>query len=228
MAKTYLDIINIALRDVNEVPLTATIFASPRGIQATVKEMTNRAYADILNYSKEWPFLSSSETSLLNIDTVEGTQEYLFPEGIDSIDWNSFYLRSTDGNVGQPLQPIDVDFYTRYMRNSDLDNADGGVPMFAYRTKSNNGFGLSPIPDDRGYTVSYAAWAEPTLLVNATDVIAIPERYYNVLISRVRYYLWMFRENAQQASFALNEYETGLQQMHRDLVEKQSLNMRAV
>lgn len=228
MAKTYLEIINIALRDINEVPISEATFLSPRGLQATAKEMVNRAYADILNHSKEWPFLNTTNVTLLQVATVEGQQDYDFDETLDHIDWDSFYLRSTDEMIGHALQTINEDFYIQHMKSQDLDNPDGGLPKFVYRRKDNNSFGLSPIPDDRGYTISFAAWGEPTLLVNAADPIVIPDRYYNVLIARVRYYLWLFRENAQQASFALNEYEDGVKQMHRDLVEKQSVRMRAV
>ncbi len=227
MAYTYLDIINIALRDVNEVPMSEANFNSPRGLQASVKEMTLRAYADILNHSKEWPFLSASATNQISVATVESQQEYTFDTTVDHIDWDTFYIIRDDGNAGNPLQKVDIDFYIRYMKQDDLDSGDGS-PLFVYRTKDNEGFGLSPTPDDQGYTVSFSAWAEPTLLVNAADTIVIPDRYYNVLVARVRYYLWLFRENAQQASFAMNEYDEGLKKMHRDLVEKQSIDMRAV
>jgi hypothetical protein len=113
------------------------------------------------------------------------------------------------------------------MKKFDLDQAEGGNPMFVYRLKSNDGFGLSPIPDDRGYTVTFAAWDKPTLLSETTDEIIFPERYYNVLVSRARYYLWLFRENAQQAQMAYAEYDDGIKRMHRDLVDKQSTRMRA-
>ena len=228
MPYTYLDIINIALRDVNEVSMSTADFNAPRGLQAGVKEMTARAYADILNHSKEWPFLSASAANQLTVTTVAGQQEYTFDTTVDHVDWDTFYSISTDSSTGNPLAPVHFDFYVKYMKNDDIDNPEGGVPLFVYRTKDNDGFGVSPLPDDRGFTISFSAWAEPTMLVNATDVIAIPDRYYNVLVARVRYYLWLFRENAQQASFALNEFEEGLKKMHRDLVEKQSIEMRAV
>lgn len=224
MAKTYLEIINIALRDINEVPLSLVQFTQPRGIQAAAKEMVNRAYADILNYSKEWPFLNETEGSLLSITTEEDVQEYLFPEELDQLDWDSFFVTSDDKVHVTPLEKIDIDFYTRHMKVNDIGN--NGAPLFVYRTKDNQGFGLSPIPDDRGYTVTFAAWSEPSLLVAAEDEIALPDRYYNILVSRSRYYLWMFRENSEQAAFALNEYERGVKQMHRDLVEKQSISMK--
>lgn len=226
MATTYIDLVNIALRDINEVPLQTSAFNSPRGLQAAAKEMVNRAYADILNYSKEWPFLSEKTTANLEVATVDGQKEYSTSTALDHIDWDSFFIESDDGSYKSPLQTIDIDFYTQHLR--EFENIDGGNPMFVYRLKSNDGFGIYPTPDDRGYTVTFAAWEKPTLLSASTDTIVFDERYYNVLISRARYYLWLFRENSQQAQIANAEYENGIRKMHRDLVDKQSIRMKAV
>lgn len=230
MATTFIDLINIALRDINEIPLTTSTFASPRGIQAVAKEMINRAYLDILNYSKEWPFLSEKTGANLTVATVALQPTYTFSTSVDNIDWDSFFIESTDTPTYRTaLQTIDIDFYTKHLKKRDLENStEGGEPIFVYRLKSNDGFGLSPYPDDRGYNVTFAAWSKPTLLSAETDTIAFPEKYYPVLISRARYFLWMFRENVEQAQVALNEYERGIKQMHKDLVDKQSIRMRAV
>lgn len=225
MATTYIDLVNIALRDINEVPITSSGFTSPRGLQAAAKEMVNRAYADILNYSKEWPFLSEKTAVDLEVATVDGQGTYTTSVNIDHIDWDSFFIESSDGSFKKSLQTISIDFYTQHLR--ELANIEGGEPMFVYRLKSNDGFGLTPIPDDTGYTVTFAAWEKPTLLSDAADEIVFDERYYNVLIARARYYLWLFRENAQQAQMAFAEFDDGIKRMHRDLVDKQSINMKA-
>ena len=227
MATTYLELVNIALRDINEVPMSTAGFNAPRGLQAAAKEFLNRAYADILNYSKEWPFLSETTDATLSVATVALQQEYNVDVSLDHIDWDTFYITSDDLTYTSALPAIDIDFYIQHMKSYD-QGTDGGNPMFVYRLKSNDGFGLSPIPDDRGYTVTFKAWNKPTLLSAATDEIAFPERYYNVLVSRARYYMWLFRENDNQASLALRDYESGIKQMHRDLVDKQSIKMKAV
>lgn len=228
MATTYIDLVNIALRDINEVPMQSSAFSSPRGLQAAAKEFMNRAYADILNYSKEWPFLNEKTSANVTVATVTAQQEYSTNVALDHIDWDSFFIESDDGKYRSPLQTIDIDFYNQHLKANDKAMTDGGTPMFVYRLKSNDGFGLSPIPDDRGYNVTFAAWDKPTLLSAATDEIVFPERYYNVLVSRARYYLWLFRENLQQSQLALKDYDDGIKKMHRDLVDKQSIRMRAV
>lgn len=228
MATTYLDLVNVALRDINEVPMQTSAFDNPRGLQAAAKEMVNRAYADILNYSKEWPFLNETSPGNLTVTTVALQGEYSTNVALDHIDWDSFFIQSDDGNYNEHLQCIDIDFYTSQLKKVDVEDSEGSEPMFVYRLKSNNGFGITPLPSDRGYTVTFAAWNKPTLLSASTDEIVFEERYYNVLVSRARYYLWMFRENVEQAQVALHEYEAGIKRMHRDLVDKQSIKMRAI
>ena len=49
MATTYLDITNEVLRELNEVPLTTSTFASATGIQKFVKDSINKSLFDIAN-----------------------------------------------------------------------------------------------------------------------------------------------------------------------------------
>jgi hypothetical protein len=225
--KTYLEVINIALRDINEVPINISSFNNVRGIQAAALEMVNRAYADILNYTKEWPFLSDAQGTKFEIPTVEDQQEYEFPTEISNVDWDSFFIVSDNKDHTVPLQTIDQDFYIKNLKQNDLlPSGEVLRPLFVYRTKNNKGYGLSPIPKGMDYSVSFHAFIKPTLLKFPTQEIIIPERYYNVLISRARYYLWMFRENTELAGYAAQEYERGIRQMYRDLVAKQSIDMR--
>lgn len=229
MATTYLDLVNIVLGDINEIPLTSSTFTTPRGIQSVAKEMVNRGYLDILNYSKEWPFLSEKTGANLTVATVALQPTYTFSTDVDNIDWDSFFIESTDNTYREYLQAIDIDFYSKQLKKRDIEgSATGGQPMFVYRLKSNDGFGLSPYPDDKGYNVTFAAWTKPTLLSTETDAIVFPEKYYPVLVSRARYFIWMFRENVEQAQVALQEYNDGIKQMHKDLVDKQSTKMRAI
>ena len=44
MASSYLVLVNNVLRDMNEVELTSSTFATSRGVQTTVKDYINRSY----------------------------------------------------------------------------------------------------------------------------------------------------------------------------------------
>ena len=60
--RTYLDLTNTILRELNEVELTSASFAgSAKGIQKLVKDQINRAYFDICNAEDKWSFLALGE-----------------------------------------------------------------------------------------------------------------------------------------------------------------------
>ena len=230
MTKTYLDLINIVLRDINEVPLSQATFTSPRGLQAFVKESINRSLMDIINYNDEWPWLTApvlnpgqgSETHTFN--TVVDVSEYAFPAGIDEIDYDNVIIIDNDDPDSQYVLE-----FVEYDEIQDIRNdfEDTVRPRFVYQTPSKDYIGLFPKPDD-AYTVRYIAWLKPTFLVNATDTLPFDDRYYTVIVSRARYYAWLFRENTQQASIALNEYEDNLRMMYKNIVLPRTRRMRAI
>ena len=61
----------------------------------------------------------------------------------------------------------------------------------------------------------------------ATDVIPFPEQFQPILIARIKYYLWLFRENTEQADFSQGEYKDGLATMKRVLLSNKEETMRA-
>ena len=62
MSTSYLDLTNELLRELNEVSLTASSFATAVGVQQHVKDSLNRAYFDIITEEPQWPFLSVAES----------------------------------------------------------------------------------------------------------------------------------------------------------------------
>ena len=58
--RTYLDLTNTLIRELNEVELTSSNFSSySLGIQKYIKDAINRAYFDICNAEDKWSFLSA-------------------------------------------------------------------------------------------------------------------------------------------------------------------------
>ena len=43
--------------------------------------------------------------------------------------------------------------------------------------------------------------------------------YASVLSARARYYVWQFKDSAQAAAFALDDYKKGLKRMRSNLME---------
>lgn len=227
MAKTYLEIVNIVLRDINEVPLTEGTFATARGLQAFTKEAVNRSLLDIMNYNDEWTFQASDPSSPGDrvqshiISTVDGTSEYSLAAGIDQIDWDNVLI--SDPTEVDSVTKLEFVAHNQITKMSVMESK----PKYVYRTPNGTHLGLYPRPDDV-FTIEYLGWDEPTLLTLFSDTIPFEDRYYTVLVSRARYYLWMFRENSQQASMALNEYEENIRMMFRNLMNPATNRVVAV
>ena len=49
----------------------------------------------------------------------------------------------------------------------------------------------------------------------------MPDQYKNVLTSKARYYVHQFKDNLQQAAFALEDYKKALRTMKSNLINPQ-------
>jgi len=116
MSRTYLELTNEILAELNEVKLTSSNFASATGVQAYVKEAINRAYSDIVNENPGAPWLltndaqddDTSEYGNYFVDSVVGQRWYYLKNhssgssgttpDFGRVDWNNFYL--TTDTVG--------------------------------------------------------------------------------------------------------------------------------
>lgn len=248
MATTYLTLTNETLRELNEVQLTSSNFSSAVGIQAFVKESINRSLNDIANEEPQLPFFAaaaSGETDPfygnVTVATVKGTRWYTLKSGsssittdYSSIDWDDFYITtiSVSGEsapyVSRGLKFISLADWRRYLRDSEnSDDADGqvhGEPRYVVRSPDHRKFGLSPIPD-KVYNVHFYAYSKPTALSAHGDAIVLPDQYAPVILARTRYYVHQFKENLQQAAFALDDYKKGMKHMKSNLINPQPRSM---
>jgi len=241
MATTYLDLTNELLREMNEIALTSSNFASAIGIQAHVKDCVNRAYLDIVLEEPQWPFLSVGDSGTTDpmygntyVETTANTRWYELKPASDSIlddygsvDWDNFYL-TTVGVTGESapytaknlrFTTVDEwkDFYRAKENADDAEDANGGEPKRVIRSPDGRMFGLSPIPD-KVYRVWFYAYTQPTQLSAYGDTIVFPDMYKTVLLSRARYFIHQFKENIQPAALALEEYRRGLKLMKSNLM----------
>jgi len=248
MATTYLTLANETLRELNEVQLTSSNFSDAVGIQAFVKESINRALNDIANQEPQLPFFAaaaSGETDPfygnVTVASVAGTRWYTLKAGSSSIttdyasiDWDDFYITtiSVSGEsapyVSRGLKFISLADWRRYRRDSenadDADTQNYGEPRYVIRSPDHRKFGLSPIPD-KVYNVHFYAYAKPTALSAHGDAIILPDQYAPVILARTRYYVHQFKENLQQAAFALDDYKKGMKYMKSNLINPQPKSM---
>ena len=241
MATTYLQATNELLREINEIVLTSSNFASAIGIQQHAKDCINRAYNDIVTSEPRWTFLSTGESGStdpfygnVNVETVAGTRWYELKESSSSlvndygaVDWNDFYL-TTIGVSGastpytsRNLRYVTLEDWKDFRREAenidDTDSQNWGEPNVIFRSPDGRKFGLSPIPK-KVYRVWFFAYDLPTALSAHGDAVVFPDVYVPVLIARARYYMHQFKENMQAAAFALDDYKKGLRQMKSNML----------
>jgi|TARA_Y100000033_G_scaffold22166_1_gene20902 hypothetical protein len=248
MATSYLTLTNEVLRELNEVQLTSSNFTSAVGIQAFVKEAVNRALNDIANEEPQLPFFAaaaSGETDPfygnVTVASVAGTRWYLLKSGSSdittdyaSIDWDDFYITTINVSgesapyVSKGLKFISLTDWRRYLRDSEnSDDADAqtyGEPRYVIRSPDHRKFGLSPIPD-KVYNIHFYAYSRPTALSAYSDNIVLPDQYANIVTARTRYYVHQFKENTQQAAFAMDDYKKGMRYMKSNLINPQPKSM---
>jgi hypothetical protein len=241
MATTYLDLTNEVLRELNEVPLTAANFGNATGIQKFVKDTVNKSIFDIANQEPQLPFFSAGVSGStdpfygnVTVASVAGQRWYTLKSDSSSIttdyasiDWDDFYVTTinvsgeTAPYISKGLRFLTLDDWKRYYRDSenedDANSQNYGEPKFVIKSPDNRKFGLSPIPD-KVYNIHFYAFVRPTALSAYDDTMVLPEQYSNIVTSRMRYYVWQFKESPQQASFALDDYKKGLKYMKSNLM----------
>jgi len=243
MATTYLGLTNEVLRELNEVVLTSVTFSTATGIQSFIKDSINKSIFDIANQEPQLPFFSAGVSGgtdpfygNVTVDSVAGTRWYTLKSGsssittdYSSIDWDDFYLTTinvsgeTTPFVSTGLKFLTLTDWKRYYRDSEnSDDAEGSdashaEPIYVIKSPDHRKFGLSPIPD-KVYNVHFYAFTKPTALSAHGDTIVMPEQYSNVITARTRYYVHQFKENIQQAAFALDEYKKNMKTMKSNLI----------
>lgn len=237
--RTYLDLCNTILRELNEVELTSSTFTSALGIQKFVKDTINRAYFDICNAEDKWNFLSVGDP--LNdyygnavIETAAGTRWYDLQSAqtllnqYSFIDYDNIVL-TEEGVSGKTapfevfkLQPLSLSNWQRlYGVQEAKDKSDTqsyGIPRRVIRGPANDKIGFSPIPDGV-YKIYFYAYAQPTELTASTDTVVFPKQYTSVLLARARYYVHQFKDNMSQAQLSEVEFQKGLRTMREQLLE---------
>ena len=241
MATTYLSLTNEVLREINEIQLTSGTFSGAVGIQAFVKESINRSIFDIANEEPQLPFFAAAASGgtdpfygNVTVASVAGQRWYTLKADSSSIttdyasiDWDDFYITtiSVSGEsapyVSKGLRYINLTDWRRYLRDSenadDADTQNYGEPKYVIRSPDHRKFGLSPIPD-KVYNVHFYAYTIPTALSAHSDAMVLPDQYGPVITAKTRYYVHQFKEQLQQAAFAMDDYKKGMRNMKNNLV----------
>ncbi len=90
--RTYLELTNFVLNELNEVELTSSNFGSSRGVQTSAKNFINKAINDLYMAEVEWPWLHTDGTQV----AITGQQEYDFPAAFRKANFDSFRIAPTN------------------------------------------------------------------------------------------------------------------------------------
>ena len=228
MATTYLNLTNEVLREINEIQLTSGTFAGAIGIQAFVKEAINRSLFDIANEEPQLPFFAAAASGGTDPFYGNVTTDY------GAVNWDDFYLTTINVSgesapfVSRSLHYLGLTDWRRHLRDSEnADDADTqayGEPRYVLRSPDHRKFGLSPIPD-KVYNVHFYAYSTPTALSSHSDAMVLPDQYGPVITAKTRYYVHQFKEQLQQAAFAMDDYKKGMRHMKNNLVNPDPVRM---
>jgi len=215
---TFLDLTNQLLRRLNEVEIASADFDAARGVQALAKDAIRNSIAKINQAEFTWPFNAAEHTATL----AQGQEEYSWPTYFKVADWDSFQIQA-DSSLGvdyQHLEFIGRDYWYKRFRDADYNAGASGidVPRYVFPAHG-NGFGVSPSPD-KAYSIRFRYYIANVDLVTSTDIVLIPEAYNHVIVEGALYFMYMFRDNIEQANVAAQVFQQGLKEMQSILINK--------
>lgn len=210
MATTFLELTNRVLRRINEVELTDSLFASPRGVHATVKDAVQDTVRKVNHSRYKWPWNSANATQVLTI----GQQEYSWPNDFQAVEWSSFYIEKDDTlNTNTDLiQVIPREKFFLDFRDLDQDSVTEGrdKPYYVYQTPT--GWGVTPNPNQE-FTIKYRYWTTPTDLISHDDECGIPSEWDYVITVGALYHMYMFMDNSERTQLIAQAFKDGMNDM---------------
>lgn len=128
--------------------------------------------------------------------------------------------------INEDMQPhalsyITYDAYIKNHKENDIANnpSSYNTPRCVYPTQDGK-FGLTPIPDRGNYTIVYEYWTTHSDLSASDSEPALYARYQDAIVARAEYYTHQLRSNIEAASMKDKEYQSRLQRMRIDLINK--------
>lgn len=150
--------------------------------------------------------------------TVTGTTTFTYSVDAATVSpaTGTFLLKSNTLTTA-PLEFVDKDeynkFYAQTVENFTSDSYQS--PAFVSRKPSNDY--IIFYPPDRVYQVTYWGYTVPERLSAYSDTHLVPEEYENIVVDMALHYMYMFRDNIENAAMAKSRADDGLAKMIRVL-----------
>ncbi len=150
--------------------------------------------------------------------TASATTSYVYVES-DSVQLDVDYIRVSRSDINtRKLSYISYDDYLQRFKEQDSTNSSSqyGVPQYIWRKPDYGSFGVSPIPGEGEYTISYEYYTTHTDLDAHGDTMGLPDRFSPLIIDRSKYYVYMLRSDPQHAQLADRDYQRKLKLIKND------------
>jgi hypothetical protein len=150
--------------------------------------------------------------------TASATTSYVYVES-DSVQLDVDYIRVSRSDITpSKLTYISYDDYLQRFKEQDSTNSSSqyGVPQYIWRKPDYGSFGVSPIPGEGEYTISYEYYTTHTDLDAHGDTMGLPDRFSPLIIDRSKYYVYMLRSDPQHAQLADRDYQRKLKLIKND------------
>jgi hypothetical protein len=150
--------------------------------------------------------------------TASATTSYVYVES-DSVQLDVDYIRVSRSDINtRKLSYISYDDYLQRFKEQDSTNSSSqyGVPQYIWRKPDYGSFGVSPIPGEGEYTISYEYYTTHTDLDAHGDTMGLPDRFSPLIVDRAKYYVYMLRSDPQHAQLADRDYQRKLKLIKND------------
>lgn len=172
-------------------------FGDESGVQVTDADIIrwiNAGQDEIFRRNKPIKAVSTA-------DFTSGVSEYTFPS-------NVLFVQSLRVD-GRPIPVRSFEEAEEYALVNDPKGVSTGDPEFWYEFGGT--FNFYPKPDKTiagGITIYYIK--APTPVVNATDILSIPDTYYNRLIEFVMSQIYELDENLEASQLKTSQFMSGI------------------
>jgi hypothetical protein len=210
MAYDYLSLVNDALVEINEVPLTVASFTSASGVHQHVKNAVNAAIRQINQTAFEWPFYHQTRSVTLAVDQVVVP----YNSATETINFHTVRLQGdTALNVkSQLLVEMDYEEYLHKYVDAEFNPSDyAEVPKYVFR-RPDLTFGVYPPARDT-YTIFYDSYDIPLDMVSHDDVPLIPEQFRFIIRDGALMYQYAFRGDPESAGIFNQKFLDGIKTM---------------
>ena len=149
-----------------------------------------------------------------------GTTTYITLRSATDANHQVDWISVKEDFTSKKLLYIEYDKYLDWFVEGETDKMATSYdkPRYVYPTP-NDKFGVVPVPLF-DYYVTFDTWTVDARLTTASEEIRIPERYSNVIINGAMHYMYLFKEDFEQAGILGRRFRDGINQMRAELIGK--------